>query len=92
MYINVIWAAFRYLLRVFNICRARYVCYRFWALTVSIGTQPCKHYCQSMILAHLKIETVHPGDRFFDFYIFTLYYNNFFFYSTYSTNKHTFMI
>jgi len=29
MYINVIWAAFRYSLRVFNIYSARYVCYRF---------------------------------------------------------------
>jgi len=52
MYINVIWVAFRYLLRVFNICRMRYVCYRFWALAVSIGTQLCKHCCQSR-LAHL---------------------------------------
>jgi len=52
MYINVIWAAFRYSLRVFNICRTRYVCYRFWTLAVSIGTQPCKHCCQSMTLAH----------------------------------------
>jgi len=30
MYINVIWAAFRYSLRVFNIYTARYVYYRFW--------------------------------------------------------------
>jgi len=73
MYINVIWAAFCYSLRVFNIYSARYVCYRFWALAASIRTQPCKH-CQSMTLAYLKIERVqyvHPGDRFFYFY-FTL--------------------
>jgi len=50
MYINDIWVAFRSL-RVF-ICRA-HVCYRFWALAVSIGTQPCKHCCQSMTLAYL---------------------------------------
>jgi len=43
MYINVIWAVFRYSLRVFNTCRARYVCYRFWALAASIGTQFCNH-------------------------------------------------
>jgi len=48
MYINVIWAAFRYPLWVFNICRARYVCYRFWTFAVSIGTQPCKHCCTSI--------------------------------------------
>jgi len=52
MYINVIWATFRYSLRVFNIYSVHYVCYRFWALAVSIGT-PCKHCCQSMTLALL---------------------------------------
>jgi len=64
-----------------NIYSARYVCYRFWALAMSIGTQPCKHCCQSM-LAHLTSENrnstyVYLGDRFFDFY--TLHYINFFF-------------
>jgi len=48
---------------------------------MSIGTQPCKHCCQSM-LAHLTSENrnstyVYLGDRFFDFY--TLHYINFFF-------------
>jgi len=27
----------------FNIYSVRYICYRFWAFAVSIGTQPCKH-------------------------------------------------
>jgi len=74
MYINVIWAVFRYSLWVFNICRVRYVCYRFWALAVSIGTQPYKHCCQSMTLAHLmsKNRNCHPGDKFFNFLHFTL--------------------
>jgi len=58
----------------------RYVCYKFWALAVNIGTQPCKHCCQSMTLAYLTCKKtsifVHLGDRFFDFY--TLHYNNFF--------------
>jgi len=81
MYINVIWAVFCHLLQIFNIYSARYVCYRFWALAASIGTQPCKHCCQSMTLVHLtsKIQNstyVHPGDGFFYFY--TLHYNNFF--------------
>jgi len=72
MYISVIWAAFCYSLRAFNICRARYVCYRFWALTVSIGTQSCKHCCQSMTLAHLTSKNrnstyVCPGDWFLHF-------------------------
>jgi len=48
MYINVIWPAFRYSLRVFNIYSTRYVCYTFWALAKSIGTQTCKYCCQSM--------------------------------------------
>jgi len=27
--------------------------FKYTALTVNIGTQPCKHCCQSMTLAHL---------------------------------------
>jgi len=76
MYINVIWTAFCYSLQVFNIYSARYVCYRFWALAVSIGTQPCKHCCQSMTLAHLTSKnrnstSVHIPE--IDFFISTLY-------------------
>jgi len=40
----VIWAAFRYSLRVLNIYSARYVCYRFWALAVNIGTHPWERF------------------------------------------------
>jgi len=81
IYINVIWAAFCYSLRVLNIYSARYVCYRFWALAVNIGTHLCKHSCQSMTLAQLTSKnqnstSVYLGDRFFYFY--TLHYNNFF--------------
>jgi len=83
MYINVIWVAFRYSLRVFtsSIYSIRYVCYRFWALAVSIGTQSCKHCCQSMTLAHLTSKNrnstyVYPGDLLFLFHF--IHYNNFF--------------
>jgi len=38
LYINVIWAAYRYSLRVFNIYSARYICYRFWTLAASNAT------------------------------------------------------
>jgi len=81
VYINIIWAAFRYSLQILNIYSARYVYYRFWALAVNIRTQSCKHCYQSITLAHLTSKNrnsryVHPGDRFFDFY--TLHYNKFF--------------
>jgi len=64
MYINIIWAAIHYSLRVFII-------YRCALRMVNIETHS-KHCCQSMTLAHLTSKNrnstfVHPGDRFFDF-------------------------
>jgi len=78
MYINVIWAAFRYSLRRFNIVRVTYAIgfeHLQWVSERNLVS------CQSMTLMHLTSKNrngtyVHPGDRFFDFY--TSHYNNFF--------------
>jgi len=61
----------------YSISTVRVTCYR-WALAVS---EPCKHCCQSMTLAHLTSKNrnstyISDEDRFFYFYI--LHYNNFF--------------
>jgi len=52
--IEQIITAFRCSLRVFNICSAHDVCYRFWVLIVNIGTHPSCFvwYVHSIFIVH----------------------------------------